>query len=852
MENIKSEDNFFFDTLESYQNKIAIITKKGEKISYQQLIAQVDQFALQLGEKRGLFMIESVNELPAMIAYLAALRNRHPIIFLRYVTDNSDVNASVIELYKPNWIYRRDNNGNWTLHSKNTPSPNLHPQLAVLLSTSGSTGNPKLVRLSRQNIVANAQSIAQYLQIIQTDKAITTLPFHYSYGLSVINSHFAVGATLLLTDESVIEPSFWNFFETYQATSFAGVPYTFDLLDRIHFLETKKNAIAHLRYITQAGGKMPLEKVKTWAAWTAKKNVDFFVMYGQTEATARMAYLPPDLVLQYPAYIGFAIPQGEFFLIDDHDQVIEEREKAGRLVYRGPNVMMGYALSPEDLAKPAEIEQLITGDIACCNAIGLYRIVGRESRFSKIFGLRIDLDAIEDFLLEKQIKSVVVSNDENIIIAVLESEIDNTLFQALALRLKIPSTTFILLKLDKLPVLSSGKVDYMAIVALANQQHEGKTEDESFPAIFQSAMGLRNPPAGDATFVSLGGDSLTYVRVSIAIEKILGYLPPHWEHIALHNLEKTLPKKKSVFVELDVEILWRALAIIGVVLTHVIAEHKIPLHLSGGANLLLLLVAFNIARFQSTKLFNGMISSVLMPFMRKVLLPYYLILSIYQSWHYLVGKEINGWAFIFLSNYQSQLTSFLQPYWFIETTWQILLIFTSLFIIPAYRKIISLHPYLFGILLFSIALVISNGSGVLNEVNYLKHTPDKLMYIFLVGWCLYFSKSNLQKLIITLLILVTFRFLTREDFSYSLWLIFGSFSILWMPRIKTPKFFHTIVLNISAASFYIYLTHMIPVHLLVRMSPLATQQNIIAVTFVSLLFGVCVYKLLMRVNFLRI
>ena len=114
MDNIKYEDNFFFDTLESYQNKIAIITKQGEKISYQQLIAQVDQFALQLGEKRGLLMIESVNELPAMIAYLAALRNRHPIIFLRYVTDNSDVNASVIELYKPNWIYRRDDNGNWT------------------------------------------------------------------------------------------------------------------------------------------------------------------------------------------------------------------------------------------------------------------------------------------------------------------------------------------------------------------------------------------------------------------------------------------------------------------------------------------------------------------------------------------------------------------------------------------------------------------------------------------------------------------------------------------------------------------------------------------------------------------
>ncbi len=315
-----TNNSFFFDTLQNYADAVAIICKDGNTLSYTQLSAAADSFARQLGQSRALLLIEAVNELPAIIAYLAALRHRHPVILLPNMGANTEVNHKVINLYNPNWLYQRNETGQWVLTAHNAQPHALHSELAILLSTSGSTGTPKLVRLSQQNLCANAQSIAHYLHITATDRAITALPFHYSYGLSVVHSHLLQGATLLLTDDSVVEQTFWNFFTHYQGTCFAGVPHTFELLERVDFRHAQIHACTHLRYITQAGGRLPVEKVKAWGAWAAEKQIEFFVMYGQTEATARMSYLPPTLISEYPEYIGYAIPQGEFSLMDEHNQ----------------------------------------------------------------------------------------------------------------------------------------------------------------------------------------------------------------------------------------------------------------------------------------------------------------------------------------------------------------------------------------------------------------------------------------------------------------------------------------------------------------------------------------------------
>ncbi len=270
------------------------------------------------------------------------------------------------------------------------PAPALHPELRLLLSTSGSTGSPKLVRLSAANLDANAAAIASYLGLRDDDVALTTLPLDYCYGLSVLHSHLAAGASLLLDDRSVTEPGLWADARAHGVTSFAGVPYTFDLLGAAGWPQ-----LPTLRQVTQAGGRMAPERVRTLAAQGEAEGWELVVMYGQTEATARMAYLPPRPRDHAPAVGGCrdprrGLPAGP-----------RRRRRAGRRragLLPGRNVMLGYAESPADLARGAEVDELRTGDLARISTDGLVEVVGRRSRFAKLFGQRIDLDRVQTLL----------------------------------------------------------------------------------------------------------------------------------------------------------------------------------------------------------------------------------------------------------------------------------------------------------------------------------------------------------------------------------------------------------------------------------------------------------------------
>lgn len=265
----------------------------------------------------------------------------------------------------------------------------LHPDLALLLSTSGSTGSPKLVRLSHANLISNARAISAYLELTPADRGITSLPLHYCYGLSVLHSHLLAGASLVMTSASVVDRCFAEAMRNDEVTNVAGVPHTFELLERagpelIH--------VPSLRHVTQAGGKMRPERVAEWLARGREWGVDFFVMYGQTEATARIAFLEPRLAERHPEAIGVAIPGGHLEL-RPLDGV---PDGVGELVYSGPNVMLGYATTQAELALGATLDELRTGDVARFHADdGVFEVVGRRSRFVKPFGLRIDLDAVE-------------------------------------------------------------------------------------------------------------------------------------------------------------------------------------------------------------------------------------------------------------------------------------------------------------------------------------------------------------------------------------------------------------------------------------------------------------------------
>ena len=347
-----------------------------------------------------------------------------------------------------------------SLRSSVSVYPSPHPDLALLLSTSGSTGSPKLVRLSYENLLSNTMSICEYLKIIRADRPITTLPMNYSYGLSVINTHLYAGASIILTDQSYAQKTFWDLFKKNSATSFSGVPYTYEILKRIHF---ERMELPSLKCMTQAGGKLSEELQRFFAEYAIKRNIDFFIMYGQTEATARMSYLDPKLATEKIGSIGKAIPGGRFEIRDDQNNIINQPGVKGNLFYCGTNVFMGYADSIDDLCKENLHNGLLdTGDLAEYDNDNFLYIKGRKKRFIKIYGNRVNLDEIESILKKKysDFKIVCCGKDDHLVACVLKPEKDNCIVSDIAEFTKMNARAFSVKWMDAFPITENGKIAY--------------------------------------------------------------------------------------------------------------------------------------------------------------------------------------------------------------------------------------------------------------------------------------------------------------------------------------------------------------------------------------------------------
>lgn len=416
-----------------YKNNIAVITDDGIVMTYAQLGELVAAKAATLISHVLQFCL-CENNLESLVFYLACLQAKAPIVMLDKHKDE-ELLANLREVYRPGEII-------------------CHPDLAVCLTTSGSTGSPKLVRLTLDNLRSNALSIAEYLHIDEHERAITMLPMYYSYGLSIINSHLIKGATLLLTDKTYAQREFWTFLKEQQVTSMAGVPYTWEMLKRLRFFRMD---LPSVKTMTQAGGKLNADLALEYIQNAKAIGKRFYVMYGQTEATARMSYLPWERAEEKYASIGIAIPGGRFELAED-----------GELIYYGPNVSMGYAECAEDLLKGDENHGVLhTGDMARVDEDGYYYIIGRKKRFVKIWGNRCNLDAIEQLVKPCVSKpSACAGVDDLITIFVTESGVEETILRTLTEKTGLNIRAFRVQSIDAIPVKDSGKIDYQALQAM--------------------------------------------------------------------------------------------------------------------------------------------------------------------------------------------------------------------------------------------------------------------------------------------------------------------------------------------------------------------------------------------------
>lgn len=463
--------------LQKHISNTAVITDCGEFLTYQQLAKEIDKFTLAIPRKGFVFTL-CENNLGSLMGYVACINNGIPQVLLDGSKDLELV-LKLVEIYHPEYLWmptrRVDEIGGKTIYKygdfslqqldyANDFAPEqkiINEDLLLCLTTSGSTGSPKLVRLSLENLKSNAESIAEYLHIDENERPVTTLPMYYSFGMSVINSHLIKGATILLTEKAVLQREFWNFTKEQRATSIAGVPYTYEMLKRLRFFRME---LPDLKTMIQAGGKLNAAYVKEYVDFAEANGKKFIVMYGQTEAAPRMSYLPHDKAVEKNASIGIAIPGGEFSIIDAEGHEITTPDVDGELVYKGANVCLGYAEKREDLNLGDDNHGVLhTGDIARVDADGFYYITGRMKRFVKVWGNRCNLDATEQLVKAITANCACVGVDDLITIFVTEEGLEDSIKNLLVEKTGFNPRAFQVKVLAEIPKFESGKLNYPAL-----------------------------------------------------------------------------------------------------------------------------------------------------------------------------------------------------------------------------------------------------------------------------------------------------------------------------------------------------------------------------------------------------
>ena len=454
-----------------FPERTALICEE-KSLSYRELVEMSTGIASALPSRALVFLLTR-NSLAAIAGYVGFVQNGIVPVMIDAALDAgllialraayrpcyAWVPAERAEEFQPSReVLRRDEYVLLDLAEKN-PFP-LHDDLALLMTTSGSTGSPKLVRQSYENLRANTSSIAAYLHLDETERAVTNLPLHYVYGLSILNTHLAVGASVVVTEKTLFDRSFWQLMRDKEVTSFSGVPYTYAMLKRLRFFRMELPA---LHTLTQAGGKLDPELHAAFAEFAAREGKEFTVMYGAAEATARMGYLPPQDALEKIGAMGVAIPGGRFALVDEAGEEITTADTVGELVYYGANVTLGYAESGADLARGDERHgRYETGDLARRDGDGYYTIVGRKRRFLKIFGKRTNLQEVEHILRQRfgEVEVACAGVDDHLHIFVTQEALAADIVPFLSAKLGLHHSALTVRCLAEIPKNASGKTVY--------------------------------------------------------------------------------------------------------------------------------------------------------------------------------------------------------------------------------------------------------------------------------------------------------------------------------------------------------------------------------------------------------
>lgn len=414
------------------------------------------------------------NTVGALTAYLCSVLSDVVPVMLNISIDSELLN-NLIETYKPAYIWQPaeakcvlqscqklfEAKG-YSLYATNNETYPIHDDLELLMTTSGSTGSPKLVRYKKGNLEANAKNVAAAFGWTAEERPLCDLAINYTMGLNVVNTHIYAGATVYLTNANIMSSDYWDFIRKYQLTNLTGVPFSYELMLKLRFTRME---LPYMRTLAQGGGKLADETFIKLAQFAKESGKRFVATFGTTETSARMTYLDPDLALEKVGSIGKAIPEGELFLVDEEGNRIEGGDVEGELAYSGPNVTMGYAICKEDLIKEDDFRgTYFTGDVARRDSDGFYYIVGRKSRFLKLLGYRVSLDQCERFIKGKfDTECACVGRDDEMKIFITNPKLEKEIVPFISEKTGFFKSLFKVVVVSEIPKNESGKIMYKVL-----------------------------------------------------------------------------------------------------------------------------------------------------------------------------------------------------------------------------------------------------------------------------------------------------------------------------------------------------------------------------------------------------
>lgn len=449
------------------KDRLAAIDDSGGSLTYGEIVTLREELSKLLPSRELVFCL-CENKVGSLAGFLALYDCKDVCLLLNAAIDK-ELLDTLYSTYSPSylWLPAKQKSGyeviyeykDFVLAKTGNESPELNPELSMLMTTSGTTGSPKLVRHKYGNIESNARNVADVFKWQETDRGIIDLPMQYTMGLNVITSHLYASAMVLLVSANLMSPLFWKFIKENNGTDFTGVPFSYEVLNRLRF---GKMDLPFLHTMAEGGGKMSDTLFKTFADLAEEKDKRFFATFGTTETSARLAYLPPIDASTHVGSIGKAIPEGKLSLVDENGVEILDIDVEGELKYEGPNVTMGYGTCKGDLKKGDEFCGVyFTGDIAKKDADGYFYIVGRKKRFLKLFGLRVSLDQSEKIIKEALgIECACTGDDQQMRIYITDERVKDAVRNLISEKTGLMSKSFDVRVIDSIPRFESGKINY--------------------------------------------------------------------------------------------------------------------------------------------------------------------------------------------------------------------------------------------------------------------------------------------------------------------------------------------------------------------------------------------------------